>query len=98
MLMHKLQVPPVNLFDFTQRVYALAFTYNGDFAFHTKLHSALQELTYQKFQKYITSLLSRTNRSRLAVIVEGPLPKEEDFIYKTIDISALKKVSNYYSK
>lgn len=98
MLLHKLQVPPVNLFDFTQRVYALAFKYNGDFAFYTKLHSALQELTYQKFQEYITSLLSRNNRSRLAVIIEGPLPKEKDFIYKSIDISSLKNISTYYSK
>lgn len=98
MLMHKLQVPPVNLFDFTQRLYALAFTYNGDFTFYTKLHSALQELTYPKFQEYVTKLLSRNNRSRLAVIIEGPLPKEKDFLYKSIDIPSLKNMSTYYSK
>lgn len=98
MLMQKLQVPPVNLFDFTKRLHALAFTYNGDFAFYDKLYVALQNLTYQSFQEYITSLLSRNNRSRLAVMIEGPLPTEKDFIYKITDIAALKKVSSYYSK
>ncbi|MGL4348521.1 MAG: insulinase family protein [Chlamydiales bacterium] len=98
MLMQKLQVPPVNLFDFTKRLHTLAFTYNGDFAFYDKLYAALQELSYQNFQAYINSVLSRNNRSRLAVIIEGPLPTEKDFIYKITDISALKKASSYYSK
>lgn len=98
MLMQKLRVPPVNLFDFTRKLHALAFTYNGDFAFYDKLYSALENLTYQNFQTYITSVLSRNNRSRLAVIIEGPHPTEKDFIYKITDISALKKVSSYYSR
>lgn len=98
MLMEKLRVPPVNLFDFTRRLHELAFTYKGDFDFYDRLYSSLENLTYQSFQSYITSLLSRTNRSRLAVMIEGPHPTEQDFIYKITDIPALKKVSSYYSR
>lgn len=98
MLLQKLRVPPVNLFEFTRKLHALAFTYNGDFSFYDKLYSALENLTYQNFRTYITSVLSRNNRSRLAVIIEGPHPTEKDFIYKITDISALKKVSSYYSR
>lgn len=98
MLLQKLRVPPVNLFEFTRKLHALAFTYNGDFAFYDKLYSALENLTYQNFRTYIISVLSRNNGSRLAVIIEGPHPTEKDFIYKVTDVSALKKVSSYYSR
>lgn len=98
MLLQKLRVPPVNLFEFTGKLHKLAFTYNGDFAFYDKLYSALENLTYQNFRTYIISVLSRNNGSRLAVIIEGPRPTEKDFIYKVTDIPALKKVSSYYSR
>lgn len=79
-----LNQPDNNLSDRVDRLFALAFEYQEDFDRRKKIIDSLNSLSYATFKEETASVLSRQNKKRLAILVEGVPPKaEDDFNYKT---------------
>ena len=71
----------------------LAFQYRADFHFLEKRISAIEHLSYEEFSDFATTFLSRTNKSRLAILYEGKLPSP--FIYEPTTPSNLSEIATY---
>ncbi len=91
-----LEMPPENLSLMASKLNTLAFEYE-DFAWQHKCIAALKELTYEKFCAASRQLLSRENPRRIAVLMEGVLPPENDFQYELITQDELKQVGTFVS-
>jgi insulysin len=89
--------PPENLTLMTQRYYDLAFTQNGDFAFIDQQIAALKTLSYDQLCKYADESLSRRNLHRLALLMEGILPKENLFRYEEVSQEDLPQAGKFIS-
>ena len=61
----------------------LAFEYH-DFSWIHKRVDTVKALSYEQFCQTAHQLLSRNNPRRLAILMEGVIPKENDFHYETI--------------
>lgn len=79
-----LQMPPENLSGMGERLFLLAFQYEGDFNWIEKRIASLKELTFSKFQEIAGAFLTRENVKRIAVTVEGVLEPENVFQYQLI--------------
>jgi len=84
MLITTLQSPPENLKLMGERLFTLAFDYDGDFQLINKRIASLQALTYEEMQKAADEFISRENTRRIAILIEGATPKENDFRYEIV--------------
>ncbi len=96
-LIEKLARPSTNLEEYAQKLHQLAYVYQGEFDFYDKSITALKNLSYEQFCQDAQSFLSRDNRHRIAVIIEGKLSPEKDFKYQTTRPDQLKEVGSYIS-
>jgi hypothetical protein len=62
----------------------LAVHYDADFQFYPKLVASLQQIDRAHVKQFLERTLSRKNTRRLAVFIEGKLPAEHDFSYKSL--------------
>ncbi|MFY7842587.1 MAG: insulinase family protein [Rhabdochlamydiaceae bacterium] len=95
MLIKTLETPCENLSLQGNHLFNLAFEYDGDFSRVDKKIQALKELEYEKFLQIGSKYLSRDNLKRLSIIVEGLLPKEREFNYKSISTTDMAKIGTY---
>ncbi len=96
-LVKTLQMPPENLSLMGSRLFNLAFEYQADFKWDEKRIAALNEMSYDNFQKLSTQFLSRKNQRRLAILVEGVLDPENDFRYERVTKQDVCDLGTYVS-
>lgn len=89
-LIHKLEHPAENLAKMGQVLHILAFDYDGDFEWLQKRKEGMQELTYTEFTAFAQECFGKENVKRLAVCVEGALPKKGKISYQPA--TTLKKL------
>ena len=87
--------PPTHLFQMALFLHDLAFKYQGDFKRKDKKIKALVSLDYSTFKQNCLSFLSRKNRKRIAIMIEGKVPQGKDFYYKNITLERLKNRGAY---
>jgi len=74
----------------------LAFKYDGDFDWMNKRVQGLEELTYGEFLNLSQVLLSKENRKRLAILMNGQRPIDNEWQYKRIEtIQQLRKAGSW---
>ncbi len=78
-----LKMPPENMPGMASLLNELAFEYH-DFGWVDKRIESMKALSYDTFCKVSHQLLSRSNPRRLAILMQGVIPKENDFHYKAI--------------
>lgn len=93
-----LQIPAENLITNASRLFLLGFDYDGDFRLIEKRIHALEKLTYEETRAMAAEILSRQNPRRLAVLMEGVVPKEKNFRYELISKEDLLRNGTYVTK
>lgn len=96
-LITSLEMAPENMYGMVRKLNTLAFDYQGDFDWIEKRVKSLEELTYEQFLEGAHTFLSRNNGKRLAVLVEGVLPKENQFRYEQIGKEDVNTLGAYVS-
>ena len=71
----------------------LAFEQNGDFRFIEKRIKALRNLKYDEFVSIAKSFLSRENRKRLALLIEGK--SAQPFAYESLELNEVDEIANW---
>lgn len=97
MLITSLEMPPENMQGMAMRLSTLGFDYDGDFDWINKRIKSMETVTYQQFLNTAQEFLSRSNPRRLAILVEGTLPDENDFHYERIAKEDVKSLGTYVS-
>ena len=82
-LRNELKEAPQNLSYMGEKLYLLAFKVK-DFDWIKKRLEALENLSYDKFIESAEQFLERSNKRRLAVLINGQIPKENQFYYKPL--------------
>ncbi|MBS3904700.1 MAG: insulinase family protein [Simkania sp.] len=82
MLLQELSLPPENLQAMAQRMASLTFEYQADFAFYPKIIESVQKISHDDIKSFVHNTLSRTNTRRLAVLVDGKLSADREFVYR----------------
>lgn len=73
-----------NLYEKSALLDLLAFDYSENFSLVDQKIEALKTLQYEEFVHFTKSTLSRNNRKRLAILLEGKIPDTNQFVYETI--------------
>jgi insulysin len=95
MLIATLAMPPENLQAMATRLYALAFEYAGAFDWYEQRIKSLEQLSYADLVRDAHAFLSRANPRRLAVLIEGTLPRENDFHYEQVSREDICGIGTY---
>jgi insulysin len=95
MLLTSLKMPPENMESMALLLNMLAFEYEGDFNWLEKRIQAVEALTYDQLLLFAQQSLSRANSRRLAILVEGNLPPENDFHYERITKEDIRGLGTY---
>ncbi|MCP5492595.1 MAG: insulinase family protein [Chlamydiales bacterium] len=82
--------PPTNLFDYENRMNTFAFDKEADFQYLDNIAKSAQELTYDEIHEYALEFFSRSNKKRLALLMQGA-PTSSQFTYKEVTALSLKK-------
>lgn len=90
-----LQQPPENLTSMALRLNSFAFEYGGDFNWIEKCIESSKSLTYEQFCSQALKFLSRKNTKRLAILVEGVLPQQNDFRYEVVNKEDICELGTY---
>ncbi len=91
-----LEENPKNINEMASLLNDLAFKYDGDFDWIAKRIQSFDELTYQEFIEMANSMLGRSNKRRLAILLHGVLPEENLFMYnKARSWTSLRKMYEY---
>ena len=90
-----LEMPPENLLLMGTRLFLLAFDYDGDFQLINHRIAALKELTYEDLQARAVQYFSRKNSRRLAILVEGTMPKDRNFRYDVVTKEEIKNSGTF---
>ncbi|NGX38884.1 MAG: Protease 3 [Chlamydiae bacterium] len=90
MAITSLEMPPENLLLMGTRLFLLAFDYDGAFELINHRIAALKELTYEELHARAAEYFSRKNSRRLAILVEGTMPKDRNFRYDVVTKEELK--------
>jgi insulysin len=90
-----LEMPPENLLLNGMRLFLLGFEYNGNFELIEKRINALKELTYSEIKSAAEEFFSRQNSRRIAILIEGQMPKEKEFSYESISIQDLQSQGQF---
>ncbi|MBS0605639.1 MAG: insulinase family protein [Parachlamydiales bacterium] len=91
-----LQMPPENMLGMVYKLNELAFEY-GDFDWINRRIQSCKELSYERFCELSRHFLSRDNPRRLAVLMEGVLPPENDFHYELISKEDIHSLGSFVS-
>jgi len=78
----KYRQPAKNIAKMGELLNTLAFDYEGDFEWIEKRLKGFEELNYDEFLSFSKKFLGRTNKRRLAILMQGVIPKENKFAYK----------------
>ncbi|MGR3973044.1 MAG: insulinase family protein [Candidatus Rhabdochlamydia sp.] len=90
MAIDQLHIPPLTVDQKALQLQTFAFKYQGDFDWISKCIAAVEELTYDDFLQTASKMLSRKNRGRLAILVEGQSPQDRAFSYQMLPESSDK--------
>jgi insulysin len=96
-LIKNLEMPPENLPGKATQLHHLAFTKKGDFDWLQKRIETVQTLTYHTFVKRAQTDLSRQNHRRIAVLMEGVLPTQNQLRYEQISQEQIRDTGSYIS-
>ncbi len=96
-LIKELEMPPETLPGKASMLYNFAYEYEGDFDWLEKRVEAVKKLTYSDFIATAKTFLSRSNLKRLAVLMEGVLPEQNQFRYEVIQQDDIRDVGPYIS-
>jgi len=96
-LIKELERPPETVPGKASELYNLAFEYNADFDWIQKRIDAVKKLTYADFAAISKTFLSRSNLKRLAVLMEGVLPEQNNFRYEAILQDNVHDIGPYIS-
>ncbi|MBA3958180.1 MAG: insulinase family protein [Parachlamydiaceae bacterium] len=95
-LIDTLKQPEKGVADMGDTLQSLAFDYNGDFEWISKRIQGLEQLTYEEFLNQANALLGRTNKRRVAVLLNGLIPADRVFDYEMLkNVGTLRRVSQY---
>lgn len=96
-LIQRFSQPPKSQADMAERLYALAYVYDGQFDRVEKTIEALKSLTYGEYMELAMQYFGKSNKQRLAVLMKGEM-SPKTLIYTQIRTTAqLKKISDYLS-
>lgn len=84
-----------NLYEKAKLWDQIAFEKQEDFNWIPKRIQALKKLPYKEFIQTSQSWLSRQNKKRLAVLLEGKIPENNSFVYESIAPHDLVEKSRY---
>ncbi|HEX2579029.1 MAG TPA: insulinase family protein [Rhabdochlamydiaceae bacterium] len=96
-LIKELEMPPETIYGKASELYVLAFDYDADFEWLQKRIDSVKKLSYADFIATSKTFLSRSNLKRLAVLMEGVLPEENQFRYEPIQQDNIRNVGPYIS-
>ncbi len=91
----ELEQSPENMSSMAALLHTLAFKYDGQFDFKAKRIEGLKALNYQRIKEGAKSWFGRTNRARLALLMEGVAPAENPFRYQVVSAEELSAKSSY---
>lgn len=97
MLVTTLKMPPEKSSWMARRLFTLAFDYQGDFNWIEQRIASIESLTYQEVQEAAHQFFARGNSRRLAILMEGVLPPENDFQYEQVSLDEMRGVGTYVS-
>lgn len=93
-LIIQLKNPPKNLDETAQKYSLLAFDYK-DFNWEEKRIQAHLNLSYEDFIALSKEFISKENKKRLAILVEGKLKENESLKYNSISTQEIVSSFNY---
>lgn len=97
--LHQLKNPVENLNKMGLLLHSLAFQYDGDFDWLEKRIQACEELSYDEFVQYAQDFLGKQNQRRLAIGINGMIPKSKQVSYRLIpSADLLRKEIHYQSR
>jgi insulysin len=76
--------PAENLGRMGSTLHLIAFQYDGDFEWMEKRIQAFKDLTYEEFITLANEFLGKHNTKRLAICVNGKLPKSGNISYRHV--------------
>jgi insulysin len=82
--LHQLEKPAENLSKMGSFLHTITFQYEEDFDWMEKRIKAFQELTYDEFLHFAQEFLGKENCRRLAICVNGDLPKKGKIAYREV--------------
>ncbi len=95
----KLKQPPKNLSEMGAHLHTLAFEQEGDFDWMQKRIQSVSDLTFEEFLQHATESYGKSNRQRLAVLMNGDIDTSDYLSYSRLRSSRhLKKMSEYLTK
>lgn len=90
------QRPHQSITEMGDLLRTLAFRYKGDFDWISKRVQGFKDLTYEEFLKYAQEFLSKNNKRRIGVLMQGTLTQENSFRYTQLDsIKEIREESPY---
>jgi insulysin len=96
-LIKELAMPPENLPGKAAQLHLLAFKKKGDFDWMQKRITTTQALSYDSFVKQTQAYLSRQNHRRIAVLMQGVLPSQNQLRYEPISQEQIRDTGPYIS-
>ncbi len=96
-LIKELEMPPENLPGKAALLHHLAFEKKADFEWLEKRIATTKALSYETFVKRAQTDLSRQNHRRIAVLMEGILPTQNQLRYEPISQEQIRDTGSYIS-
>lgn len=97
-LIHNLEHTYNNTASMGELLKNLAFKYDGDFEWIAKRIKAFHELSYEEFLNIANQMFKKSNKRRLAIMIDGLIPKDSSLQYiKLQTMKELRKLSHYSS-
>jgi insulysin len=94
-----LEQTPQNVSEMGALLKEIAFKHDGDFELVTKKIQGLKELTYDECIEAAKAWFGKSNKRRLAILIKGNLPDENQFTYQPLkSVVEVKKISSYKGK
>ena len=95
----KLKEPAKNVKSMGELLNTLAFDYDGEFNWIENRIEAFQTLSYKEFIEFSKRFLGRQNKRRLAILLKGEIPEENEFSYtRARTWNAIRKASEYQTR
>ncbi|MBA2727202.1 MAG: insulinase family protein [Parachlamydiaceae bacterium] len=91
----KLKMPAKNMNEMGKLLNLLAFTYDGDFSRIEKRIESFQKLSYEDFLPMTQELLGRSNKRRLAILINGANANQNFNFLHLKNLMELRKLSTY---
>ena len=96
-LIKELEKPPENLGGKTSQLHVLGFEKKGDFEWLQKRIESTKALSYETFIQRAQTELSRQNKRRIAILMNGVLPSHTQLKYEEISHEKIRDVGSYIS-